>query len=130
MRSPTLDANVQFMQEASQMKNSKHVKLKTFFDPCQTHLLYMISLNLSPLSTLCTLQTITYKKSIFYSVLGSFQNLLIILTLIQQTLCWAPHPGQYFISATHSTENFLEAFIPPIPFPKSYTLTLLHKIKK
>ena len=66
MRSPTLDANVQFMQEASQMKNSKHVKLKTFFDPCQTHLLYMISLNLSPLSTLCTLQTITYKKSIFY----------------------------------------------------------------
>ena len=70
MRSPTLDANVQFMQEASQMKNSKHVKLKTFFDPCQTHLLYMISLNLSPLSTLCTLQTITYKKSIFYVVIG------------------------------------------------------------
>ena len=66
MRSPTLDANVQFMQEASQMKNSKHMKLKTFSDPCQTHLLYIISLNLYPLSTLCTLRSITFKKSIFY----------------------------------------------------------------
>ena len=54
------------MQGASQKKNSKYMKLKTFFDPCQTHLLYIISLNIYPLSTLCTLQSITFTKSIFY----------------------------------------------------------------
>ena len=77
MRSPTLDANVQFMQEASQMKNSKHMKLKTFFDPCQTYLLHIL-LNLSPLSTLCTLQSITFKKIIFY-IMTLFMDFKLIV---------------------------------------------------
>ena len=41
----------------------------------------MISLNLSPLSTLCTLQTITYKKSIFYISFLLGKN---VFTLIDQ----------------------------------------------
>ena len=61
-----LDANVQFMQGALQMKTSKHMNLKTFFDPSQNHLLHKISLNLSSLSTLCTIIIIAYYKIIFY----------------------------------------------------------------
>ena len=96
MRSPTLDANVQFMQEASQMKNSKHMKLKTFFDPCQTHLLYMISLNLSPLPTLCTLQTITYKKSIFYL---SKESDILFCSITSTNLGQLSKPGTVLESA-------------------------------
>ena len=48
------------------MKTSKHMNLKTFFDPSQNHLLHKISLNLSSLSTLCTIIIIAYYKTIFY----------------------------------------------------------------
>ena len=90
------------------------MKLKTFFDPCQTHLLYMKSLNLYPLSTLCTLQSITFTKSIFYYavdlVIECPPPLYRYGSLEEDMVFWQPFSGFIFrlmILNNFCVENFV-----------------------
>ena len=86
------------------MKTSKHMNLKTFFDPSQNHLLHKISLNLSSLSTLCTIIIIAYYKT----TVDFMPHSHIFAQMIQRTSTLL----HLFGSKVHATYNNIMSRLP------------------